>query len=414
MENTDVIVIGAGIAGLCTAFELRMRGRKVTLLDPAQPGSQCSFGNAGALSRSSVAPLAMPGAIKNALGMLIDADSPLYVPPRSWLASTPWLLSFIRASQPSRVRAIAAALNTLLAPSLDDHRRLAERIGASHLLSHTGQLHLYPDLQAMRKDAAGWDLKRSHGVDAEVVDRKAIEALEPAIAERYQAGVFIPGDASLRSPHDYTAAIFHAFTQAGGDFAHSEVRAIGSSGGAWEADNGERTWRAPHLVVAAGAWSQRVLKTTGVRVPLINQRGYHVHLPHSRVSLNRVVALTDRKIFINPMHDGLRIAGTVEFDSLERPLNRERALALKAHAAAGLQGLQFDEESVWLGHRPCLPDSMPVLGEVPDRPGLWCAFGHGHLGMTEGPTTGRWIAEAICEGVAEVMKPFSIRRFIRA
>lgn len=414
MENTDVLVIGAGIAGLCTAFELRLRGRRVTLLDPAQPGSQCSFGNAGALSRSSVAPLAMPGAIRNALGMLSDADSPLYVPPRAWLASTPWLLQFIRASQPARVRAIADALNTLLAPSLDDHRRLAERIGASHLLAHTGQLHLYPDQQAIRKDAAGWELKRRHGVDAEVVDRQAIEALEPAIAERYQAGVFIRGDASLRSPHEYTAAIFQAFIEAGGNFARSEVQAIGSSGGAWEAGNGERAWRAPHLVVAAGAWSKRVLKTAGVHVPLISQRGYHVHLPRSGVSLNRVVALADRKIFINPMQDGLRIAGTVEFDSLDRPLNRERAQALKMHAAAGLRGLRFEEESFWLGHRPCLPDSMPVLGEVPDRPGLWCAFGHGHLGMTEGPTTGRWVADAICEGMVETMKPFSIRRFGRA
>lgn len=150
-------------------------------------------------------------------------------------------------------------------------------------------------------------------------------------------------------------------------------------------------------------------------MPLQSQRGYHLQYPGLRDTLNRVVVLADRKVFINPMQDGLRIGGTVEIDSLERPMREQRALRLAEHLQAGLHlPAETGSAKSWMGHRPCLPDSMPVLGAVPHLTGLWCAFGHGHLGLTGAAKTARWLTQALVEGRApQEMAPFSISRFMR-
>jgi D-amino-acid dehydrogenase len=128
--------------------------------------------------------------------------------------------------------------------------------------------------------------------------------------------------------------------------------------------------------------------------------------------LSRIVVLADRKVFLNSMREGLRIAGTVEIDSIDRPLNQSRALLLKDHARAGLRDVALENESIWMGHRPCLPDSMPVLGSVPKHPNLWCAFGHGHLGLTGSANTAKLIASALRRNSVENEIPmFSADRF---
>ena len=190
------------------------------------------------------------------------------------------------------------------------------------------------------------------------------------------------------------------------------VKALTRDADGWTVRGEQRNYRASQVIVAAGAWSAQLLRPLGLRVPLESQRGYHLHLTSPNVTIGRPIVFADRKVFAVPMEHGLRISGTVEFGGLEMPPTPRRAAALGDAALQGLPGLALDTPSVWMGHRPCLPDSLPVLGPVRRYPGLWCAFGHGHLGVTGSANTARWIADAIAARMPlERFAPFSVERF---
>jgi glycine/D-amino acid oxidase-like deaminating enzyme len=416
--DNSVAVIGAGIVGLCVAYELRKAGYRVEVIDPAEPGSQCSSGNAGAISAGSVAPLAMPGVLKNAAGMLLNTDSPLHVPFHYWLRAAPWLRRFVASADPSRVEEIAGALEGLFAGAVENHQALAQEIGCPQRIARTGQLHLYRDQAALAKDDGSWRLRKAHGVRIEILDTEGIGELEPAVSKNYQLGVFMPDQAAVIEPFRYATAIADAFRVRGGIIARDRVLDLTQQKDGWEIRGEHRRYQAQRVVIAAGAWSAALLRTlklhgSKLNVPLESQRGYHVHVTNPGISISRPVVLADRKVFMAPMETGLRIAGTVEFGGLSMPPTERRATMLGEYAKEGLPALQLGANpSVWMGHRPCMPDSLPVLGPVPQHAGLWCAFGHGHLGVTGSVNTGRLIAGAFRGEVdMDRFKPFSISRF---
>jgi glycine/D-amino acid oxidase-like deaminating enzyme len=411
-ENTNIAIIGAGIVGLCTAYSLRQAGYRVTLYDFNLPGSQCSSGNAGALSSRSIAPLAMPGVLKDSISMLLDSSSPLYVPTHYWLKAAPWFLRFIAAARPERVAQIASALDRLLAGSVEAHAQLAKAIGRPDLVRASGQLHLYPNEPAYLKDLGSWDLKTRHGLRAERVDRKGILELEPEMGPDYTTGVFLPDEGWVGEPLVYAQAIAQSLQNMGVAFQTARIANLSQENQKWTLSDRTSHWQADRVVVCAGAWSRPLLAAQGHDVPLESQRGYHLQIPDPKVHLQRVVVLADRKVFMTPMDSGLRIAGTVEFGGNDSPPNQQRAMLLAEHARAGFPTLSIRSPASWMGSRPCLPDSMPVIGPIPDRPGLWCAFGHGHLGLTGSVNTGQLIARSMAgQATNDELAPFSIQRF---
>lgn len=411
-QRDTVLVIGAGIIGLCVAHALRGAGFQVTILDDQPPGSQCSFGNAGALSSGSVAPLAMPGILKTAGSMLLDANSPLHIPFHYWLRAAPWLLRFAASARPQRVREIADALAGLLSGSVAAHQSLAHTVGCPDIVRQTGQLHLYPNEQALAKDHASWELKRAHGLRMEEVGQHEIHALEPSVSTGYRVGIHLPDEGWLTSPDRYTRSIASALRATDVAFEAARVTRLARTNQGWQASDGSRRWEAAHAVICAGIGSRALLAQVGPDVPLESQRGYHVQAPESGVTLSRVVVLADKKVFMTPMEGGLRIAGTVEFAGLHHPPSPRRALLLERQAHTGLDGLSTNGFTTWTGHRPCLPDSLPVLGPVRGQAGLWCAFGHGHLGMTGSANTAALITRAITDRIgSDELAPFAPERF---
>ena len=392
MKPHPITILGAGIIGLCTAYALRKEGFPVQLIDAEDPGSQCSFGNAGAISTGSVAPLAMPGILKNAAKMLLEADSPLYVPPHYWLHAAPWLWRFVASATPQRVEQIASALTDLFAGAVENHRTLAQEIGCPDRIVQTGQLHLYRDASALAKDTGSWRLRERHGVACELLDAAAIRALEPAVSSDYTVAMYMPEQGAVTHPFAYAQAIAEAARERGVVFVRDRVKALKREADGWTVQSEQGSYRASQVIVAAGVWSAQLLHPLGLHVPLESQRGYHLHVPSPNTSIGRPIVFADRKVFAVQMEHGLRISGTVEFGGLEMPPTPRRAAALGDAALQGLPGLELGTPSVWMGHRPCLPDSLPVLGPVKRYPGLWCAFGHGHLGVTGSVNTARWIA----------------------
>jgi glycine/D-amino acid oxidase-like deaminating enzyme len=383
------------VVGLCVAYSLRRAGHRVAVFDPNPPGSQCSSGNAGALSSRSVVPLAMPGVLKNAFSMLLDANGPLHVPMRYWWQAAPWMVQFVRAAEPAEVKHIAGALDRLLAGAVQSHEELARELGCADLVRRTGQLHLYPSSRALDKDAYSWSMKHAAGLRIERVAESDIALLEPEVGPSYRTGVFLPDEGWMADPLRHARAIAGALAAMDVGVTQAAITSMRRQDGGWVVSDGSRQWRASRVVVCAGIWSRPLLAAQGHDVPLESQRGYHLNIEQPGVALRRTVVLADRKVFMTPMATGLRIAGTVEFGGVARAPNWRRARLLGEHARAGVPALTLAEPTMWMGHRPCLPDSLPVLGPVPGRDGLWCAFGHGHLGLTGSVNTGRLIARAI-------------------
>lgn len=409
-----VIIVGAGIVGLCVGWHLARGGAQVTVLDRDGPGEGTSSGNAGAISAGSVAPLAMPGVLKQVPGMLLDPKGALHIPARYWPAALPWLWRFVLSAKPERVQEIAEGMATLLHGAEERHREILAAEGALDLIQDHGQLYLYRDAEHLKKDDAAWALRRRHGLNMRVLDRAGILALEPGVAGAYQVGVFLPDQGHCVNPLRHARTVAGGIARMGGTIRRVTVEALATEGPRLVGVRaGGETLAADRVVLAAGAWSAKLLAPLGIRVPLESQRGYHVMLPDPGVMPTRPLVPADRKAFITPMEGGLRIAGTVEFGGTEAPPNAARAALLledlrKVYPQARTEGAAPH----WMGHRPCLPDTLPVMGPVAAHPGLWCAFGHGHLGLTASAPTGALIAGAMLGPRPNTdLTPFAAERF---
>lgn len=394
-STTTVAVVGAGIVGSTIAYTLAKRGATVTLVDRDEPGSGASFGNSGAISPGSVAPLAMPGVLKTVPGMLADPESPLFLPLGYLPRAAPWLAAFVASSRPDRVAATGAKLRALHDGAVERHRELTREVGVPELFIQRGHLHLYPDEAAIGKDAGGWRMREEAGCKLERLDRDGILALEPNIGPRYRAAVFLADHATILDPHRYVQAIARAFVRHGGELMRAEVRRLTPDGAGWLAAMAGGSQRFDHVVVAGGAWSRALLDPLGVKLLLESQRGYHVQFAGHAEVISRSVVLADRKAFVTPMQEGLRIGGTVEIAGLTRPPDPRRGKILERFAVETFPGLANVATRHWMGHRPCMPDSVPVIGAAPGRPGLWLAVGHGHLGLTDSINTAQRIAGAM-------------------
>jgi glycine/D-amino acid oxidase-like deaminating enzyme len=385
----------------------------VTLVDRDEPGRGCSYGNAGALSCGSVTPLAMPGVMRDALSMLLDPAAPLRIPLGYLPKAAPWLTQFVRAARPDTVRRISDALSTLLAHSIEKHLELLGEIGAADLVRRSGQLYLYPDAAYLTKDTMSWALRREHGPRVEQLGRGDILALEPEVGPGYAIGMFTPEQGMSINPYRQVTAIAADFARRGGRIVRDRIVAIETEGDRVRALRGETaSYPADQAVICAGAWSTQLLRQLGYAIPLESQRGYHVTIANAGVAIARPVVAADRKVFFTPMEEGLRVAGTVEFGGLARAPTRQRAEFLVRDLARVLPRAQVPADwSFWMGHRPCLPDSLPVLGPSQHR-GLWLNFGHGHLGLTMSAVCGDLLARAIRGEPANIdLKPFSFARF---
>ena len=250
----------------------------------------------------------------------------------------------------------------------------------------------------MREDY-GWRLDR--------LDRAGILALEPNVGERYTVGIYMADHATILNPFRYVQAMAQAFAGLGGRIARTTVAALRVEGSRWRVEGQGEAHGATfdHAVVAAGAWSRKLLADVGINVPLESQRGYHLQYHGARDTVSRTVVLADRKVFVTPMEDGLRVGGTVEIGGLSAPPDPRRSALLGRFASETFPGLADVPTTSWMGHRPCMPDTVPVIGPAPGRAGLWLAIGHGHLGLTDSLNTARRIADGVLNPHPE-LKPW--------
>jgi D-amino-acid dehydrogenase len=410
-------VIGAGMVGACVASYLQRDGHSVFLVDPGTPGEGTSFGNAGAFNASSVTPVAMPGVVRNVPKWLRDPLGPLSLRWSYLPAILPYLVRFVRAGTEEKVHAQARALRPLVGATLAALRPLVKDAGAERLVHQRGHLYVYRSAASLAKDGLAWALRRENGVEVDEFDTDELRQLEPALSRDYVRGLLVRENGHTSNPFGLVTALVEHFARQGGAVIRARALGFRLDGGrltAIQTDAGELA--ADIAVVAAGVWSKPLAATLGDRVPLETERGYHLMIRDPEIMPAIPTADGDGKFVATPMDTGLRFAGTVELAGLDAAPDWRRARILLEQGRRMLPGLaaHHPEErlSLWMGHRPSTPDSLPVLGPSRASPDVIYAFGHGHVGMTAAPMTGRVVADLVAGRKPAIdIVPFAAGRF---
>jgi D-hydroxyproline dehydrogenase len=413
--NDTVAIVGAGVIGLATALRLLDDGREVVLIDPEEPGSGASFGNAGTIAGYGCVPVGTPDVLRSIPRLLFDRDSPFAMSPTALPAMLPWLWRFVRASTPAAASASAAALAALLAQAGPAWERRWAALRCEDLIRRAGCLYLYA--QAPDTKAFDFQLRARHGVHQQLLSPAEVTALEPALAASARHGLFFPDAVHIACPATLMQRMFAEAQRRGA--RHVRARADGlrrdGAGATLEREHEGRSerLRAGTVVISAGAHSRSLAQQAGEAVPLDTERGYHLEYSMHTPPLQRPVCPIERGFYMTPMTGRLRVAGTVELGGLERPADPKRWALLDRGARSLFPDLP-DASSQWLGFRPSVPDSVPVIGRARGVPAAILAFGHGHLGLTLAAATADLVAADIAgQADAVALAACSPQRFSR-
>lgn len=406
------VVIGGGIVGVCCAAHLRRDGHDVTLLTKDEIGSVTSSGNGGTLSPGSCVPLSTPGIILRSLKW-IGSDGPLKIKWGYLPRLLPWLTRFVAAARRGKMAEISDALYALHGPVFDCYAPLLSPAQSADLIRRTGNIIVHRTADAIALDRIDWRVRLERGARLEILGRSAIEEIAPGVASAYVAGLRSPEQGFTVHPQRLAEAIGRNFVAAGGVVRRGDVRRIVfADNRVVGVETDLETESADAVVVAAGVWSKALVEPLGIRVPLESQRGYHVSISGSGVDLKAPVLFGDKRVLVTPMETGLRVGGTVEFGGLDAEPDWSRAEGLLRTFKELFPNARADSYSRWSGQRPCTPDTIPVIGRIQRAPNVFCAFGHGHNGMTSGPVTGRLISDlATGRSTLINVRPYRPERF---
>ncbi|WP_411380038.1 NAD(P)/FAD-dependent oxidoreductase [Pseudomonas sp. MPB26] len=410
MAERDIVVVGAGIIGVACALQLARQGRQVVVLDLQAPGMGASYGNAGHLATEQVFPIADLSILKRLPRMLFDPMGPLRLDWRYLPCALPWFLRLLMNLRPANYRRTVAGLRALNEGSLGAWQRLLHSIGRADLLREDGSLLVYERAESRPALEALQQRMQQQQVPVAFWSGDAIRKAAPQLSDNLQGGLFFPGTGHFLDPYHVVRELVRAAEASGVQFLKRHVLEgrVEEHGVSLITDQGPLSAR--QVLIACGAHSAKLTAAlTGKTVPLDTERGYHLMLPRESHRLPFAVTSLERKFIMTPMTDGLRLAGTVEFAGLARPANMQRAWQLH-RLSQGLfrEDLSAQGATPWMGFRPSLPDSLPVIDRVCDGKVL-LAFGHQHLGLTQAAVTAEWIGELANGG--QVLMPYSLDRF---
>lgn len=410
----SIIVVGAGIIGTGLAYELQRRGQSVVLIDRSAPGQGASYGNMASIAVTEFMPASRPGIWAQMPKWLLDPEGPVRIRPSYVPRLMPWFLRFLAASRPSKLRALEAAGATLCARVHEDLDALLKATGLQRMLSAEGCLSLYTDETEFRADREHIQILERFGLRHEILGGNAIRDLEPALTTKIGKAVLFPDNRSIADPHKLVVALVEKFQLLGGRVEQGEVVGFehDASGVTGLRLGDGRRLEAGGVVLAAGAFTARLSAQLKEPIPLETERGYHTQIMDPNVSMRHSIIWPSRAFMVTPTAGGIRVGGTVEMAGLDAPPDYRRARVLVKRAQEALPDLQARQATEWMGHRPALPDTVPVMGPSAKRRNVWYATGHGHLGLTYAATTARLMGDIITGVTPPVdMKPYRVDRF---
>jgi D-amino-acid dehydrogenase len=409
----DIVIIGAGIIGLTIADYLQRGGRQVTLIDRKGIANEASFGNAGALAFADILPLASSGMIRKAPKWLFDPLGPLSIRPSYLPTILPWLVRFWRASWAGQYQSSTIAQQSLMTLAESELDIACQTPVIADRVRHDGSLQLYENLGALDASLPTWAFKQQYGVEVKHLRGDEINEYQPGLSKKIVAATFIPGWKSVDDPHQIATLYWDRVQGRGGALMDKEVRDINPCSDGAELtflDGSKQT--AATVIVAAGAWSHHLARQLGDKIPLETERGYNTTLPTGAFDLKRQLTFGDHGFVITPLSTGIRIGGAVEFAGLEAEPNYKRSKIMLEKAKRFLPDLNTSGGTQWMGFRPSLPDSLPVISRTKNANRVFYAFGHGHLGLTQALATARLMSELVLNKPTAIdITPFRADRF---
>ena len=412
--RADIVVLGAGIVGICVALHLQKRGRSVVLVDRRGAAEETSFGNAGLIQREGVYPYGFPhdfGALlRYGLNRTIDA----YYHPSALPRLAPFLLKYWRYSRPARHAEVARHYSKLIEHCVDEHDALAAGADATGFIRRTGWMKIFrTERERDRRFAEAERWHREFGINYRTIDASTLQQMEPHVAPVLVGALHWTDPVSVDDPHGLAQAYLHAFERLGGRFVQGNAATLAAEGRGWRMRSSQGDITMGSAVVALGPWADVLTRALGYDLPLAVKRGYHMHYrPAGEAKLNYPMLDTERGYFLAPMRRGIRLTTGAEFalrDAIRTPVQLGRAEPIARDLFPLAERLDTEP---WMGARPCTPDMLPVIGRAPRHENLFFAFGHAHHGLTLAAVTGRLVAEMMT-GEAPFVDPapYSPQRF---
>ena len=426
LNNKKIAVIGAGIVGINCALALQMQGYQVTLIDKEGIGMGCSKGNAGHFATEQVFPLAEPSLLKQLPKMLLDPLGPVALSPTHFIKAIPWFIQFFKNMAPKKRAYNSTALKSLNKKAIDYYKPLLAAANAQHLLINNGSLLVF-EKTAYKEVLAMHQHYQQAGIAVELLNQAQAFALEPNLHSNINHALYFTEVGHTCDPLAICVALADYAKSLGMEFKKLAVENITESRsgvvviGEMKSGNYE-TGYYDRCVVATGAYSKNLLKDLGYHLPIEAERGYSLSVQiqeNQPALLSRPVASAERKFIITPMHKMLRLSGTVEYAGLAAKANNKRADMLLKNAEFILKKLpeqalsdNDNDRQRWMGCRPSLPDSLPVICQAPQHSNIFFALGHQHLGLTQGAITGKLISQLVNGQKTDIdVSPFDIARF---
>jgi len=386
----NIAVIGAGIVGICSAYFLKKSGFNVTLIDKEKPGTMTSFGHACSFADYANVPVNYPGLIWDIPSMLLRKDGPLAIDLFYILKNLPWAISFLKNCNKEKVNEIASSLTNLLKHSQISYDEIFQDVDVSEYISHEENLYLFDSKKSFEDNEYANVIRKNNNVKVRNLNKNEVKELEPNIADVYYAGQIFTGSRHTTNPLAISNKIFDKFLELGGIYINQNVRNIIQKENKIELRLEDKNFYFDKIIVSTGAWSNQIANKFGDKFPLDTERGYHILFDTNEKLINRPVAWSESGFYLIQIHDGIRAAGTVEIAGLKKPPNKKRLAMIERQSRKVLPQLR-EVKSTWMGRRPTLPDSLPVIGKSQNNNNVIYAFGHQHVGWTLGAVTGKII-----------------------
>ena len=379
----NIAVIGAGIIGVNTAYKLQKNKYKVTLFDEFNPGSQTSYGNAGTFANYGIIPINTTDIYRNLPYLIFSNKSPLSIQFRSILFIMPWVLKFLKYCSEEKINNIIKTLSYLLKKSEISNKKIFEDVHLKELINNNETLYLYENEYDFLLDKKNIDKRKDYGINFKYIGTSEINHLEPNLKKKYFKGLLFEKSQFTINPLKYILKIFNNFKKLNGIFIKKKIDNIICEKNKINLFCKEKKYIYDKVIICTGAYTKHLATAVGDNFPLISERGYHLMFPDQKNQIKRPIAISNQGIYFTPMEEGLRVAGTVEIGLNNKKINNSRVNWIKKNTFETFNFTE-DPESIWLGHRPTLPDSLPVIGCSKKNKNILYNFGHQHLGLTLG------------------------------
>ena len=386
----NIAVVGAGIVGICSAYFLKKSGFQVTLIDKEKPGTMTSFGHACSFADYANVPVNYPGLLWDIPSMLLRKDGPLAVDFFYIIKNLPWAINFLKNCRKEKVDEIATSLTNLLKHSQLSYDEIFKDVNVKEFISHEENLYLFDTKKSFENYEYANIIRKNNNVKFRNLNKDEVKELEPNIADVYYSGQVFTGSRHTTNPLAISNKIFDKFIELGGIYINQNVKNLIQNEKNIELLMEDKKIKFDKIIICAGAWSNQIANMLGDKFPLDTERGYHILFETNEKLINRPVAWSESGFYLIQIHNGVRAAGTVEIAGLNKSPNKKRLNMIERQSRKVLPQLG-KVQSTWMGRRPTLPDSLPIIGKSQKNNNIIYAFGHQHVGWTLGAVTGKII-----------------------